>query len=115
VVDYLLENYLFIYVLLGLAAVILGVLWWNTRKRGYLIGGVIAALLIVTYGAIRWNMESPSQQIERKIQEMADGVRKKELNKVFEYISEDFERKGATKQEFRRNVESVFSLYEQRI
>jgi hypothetical protein len=51
--------------------------------------------------------EDPTGQIKQNVFDMVEGLRTKNLTRVFRHVSQDFQRKGANKENFRRNVESV--------
>jgi hypothetical protein len=74
-----------------------------------LLAVFLLALLNFVQDLIRWKQD-PTEEIKQKLNEMVEGVRTKDLNRVFQHISEDFKRKGANKENFRQNVESAIGL-----
>jgi hypothetical protein len=78
------------YLLLGSAALMLGSAWWLNRRRPYLIGlAVVAALLLFLFLLTRF-LVTDRQQIERGLQEMAQGVLDEKPKQVFRHLSKQF-------------------------
>jgi len=116
------------YLVLGLLALILGIVWWMNRgadfgkKRfGWVYGlierrltlnqfcamgltliGVFGVVILILYLFV----ETDNKRIRRAIREMADGVQQDNLNKIFAHISDQFRWAGMSKESFRREVES---------
>jgi ketosteroid isomerase-like protein len=107
-----LDNAPYVYFILGATGAALAVLWWNTRKRKYLIAlGVVAALALV-YSLLRATTETDSNKIERVVQEITAAVRRQDVNALFQHISNDFHRKTFNKESFRREVEQAVGKFE---
>jgi hypothetical protein len=113
---------------LGVLALILGIIWWFNRgadfgkkKLGWFKGliarrltlnqscalgltciGVLAVLVLALYFLV----DTPNKRIRRAIREMSDGVRENNIDKIFSHISDQFRWAGRTKEMFRPEVES---------
>ncbi len=89
--DWLFEGRLTIYVLLGLTALGLLYCWWKQQnKRIYLIGAAFALALMALYFLLNIAVETDSEQIVRKVKEMADGIGRRDLDATFAHISDNF-------------------------
>jgi hypothetical protein len=114
VFDWLFEGRPFVYVILGAAAVVLLALWWRTRKRHYLfaVGGVAA--LAAVYLLLSVVKETDSRQVNRKLQEMADGVNGNNLDRSFSHISDSFQLSGMNKSAFRQRANDAMQRHQVR-
>jgi hypothetical protein len=85
------QNNTTIYVLLGVALVILGALWFRTQDRRYARAGVgVAVLFALLFLFDLFGPESAGRQMKRKIHAMADAVRAKDIDRLFANISDSF-------------------------
>jgi hypothetical protein len=114
------------YVILGLLALVLGVIWWINRgedfgkkKLGW-IRGLIArrltlnqacamGLTLIAFLAIAVFLLShfavtDHKRIVKAIEEMSAGVREKNVSKIFAHISDQFNLRGQTKSSFQPTV-----------
>lgn len=81
---WLADNLGFLSALLVTVALLLGFLWWKTKRRAYALGsGGALALLGVAYLVSLVSGESDRQQLERKINEMAAAVTARDLDRIF--------------------------------
>jgi hypothetical protein len=104
--DWLFEGRTSVYAVLAALAVFLLVIWWQTRKRWLLLGVAVAAGLIGLYALLDKAVETDREQIVRKVNEMAAAVNARNLDALFENISENFRTPlGKDKQQFRGFVE----------
>ena len=105
--DWLAEGDLTVYFLLACSAVLFGVLWWRTRKRAFAAAAAASALAIVGVYLIDRAVESDREQLQRKVQVIADGVRARDFGRVFGQVSDSFNRRGLDKGGFRRFAEQT--------
>jgi hypothetical protein len=93
-----------IYIVLGIIALGLLIALWKTRKRGYALGlaGVaVAAFLVWLVISL---IPTDQKQIAGAIQDMGEGVRKADVNRIFANISDQFRLGGMQKETFRTFV-----------
>ena len=81
-----------VYVFLAALAVLFVVVWTRTKKKRWLAAAAVPAALAGVYYLLNVAVETDSEQIERKIQEMAAGFKAPaRLDAVFDDISDDFQ------------------------
>lgn len=71
---------------------------------------VVSALALLLLAAVRvcdLAVESPREQIERKLHEMSDGVRERNLAKTFQHVSDSFRYGTAGKETLQREGEQA--------
>lgn len=126
--SWLVDDPIDVLMVLGVLALILGIIWWFNRgadfgkkKLPWLKGliarrltlnqscalgltsiGVLAVLILALYFLV----DTPNKRIRRAIREMSDGVRENNVDKIFSHISDRFRLLGMGKETFRREVES---------
>ncbi len=77
------------YFFLACAGVGLLAAWWTTRKRSYAIGlGVVAGLAGVVFLVAQF-LDTDRKRITRVLQDMAAGVKEKDLDRTFSHIADD--------------------------
>jgi len=111
VFDWLFEGRLSVYVFLLLIGCLLLVLWWQQRDRRliYAVSAVgLAALLYFLLDVVR---QTPREQVEATIREMADAVNKHDVDRLFRHVSDNFKYRGRDKKEFRERVRSALDTY----
>jgi len=116
-----------IYMVLGLLALVLGVVWWMNRgedfgkkKLGWIrgliarrltlnqccaMGLTLTGVLALAVFILGFFVDTDQKRIERAIKEMSDGVKEKNVDKIFSHISNQFNLSGRTKEAFRPMVE----------
>src|SRR5262249_20430351 len=100
--DWLFEGRTPLYVVLATLAAFLLVVWWQTRKRWWLLGVTVAAGLIGLYALLDQMVETDREQIVRKFHEMAAAVNARDLDALFVNISDQFRSpNGRTKGDLR--------------
>ena len=112
VLDSIIDGWLTVAIVLGAVALGLAFAWWNTRKKHFLVTLAAVALVAGVYALLVYFKETPTQQIERKIKEMAKLTSDKELDKAFKHIAEDFKIGSLNKSEFRKKAQSLISDYD---
>ncbi len=110
--SWLLDNVDLILIVLSIAVLVLAYGWWRTRRRPYAVGAVAAVVLLGLVGLLVYLSphlfgESDSQQIERKVREMAAAVKTNDLDRIFGHISRDFRHGSLDKAAFRHRAEEV--------
>jgi hypothetical protein len=107
VFDWLFEGRTSVYVSLAAAAIVMLLAWQQTRKRFCLIGLAAAVGLAGLYFLLDRLVETDREQVERKVQEMAAGVRARDVNAIFNHVSERFSHNGMGRAQFRQSVEGL--------
>ena len=88
--DYFCEGRSSVYVVLALAGLGLLVLWWQTRKRGFLLALAAVALLAGLHFLLDRFVETDHEQVTRKLQEMAAGVKNRNVDAILTHVSDRF-------------------------
>ncbi|HTU93529.1 MAG TPA: hypothetical protein VMF69_25845 [Gemmataceae bacterium] len=100
--DWLFEGRNSVYVVLAALAVFLLLVWWQTRKRWFLVGVAVAVGLVGLYALLDKTVETDREQIVRKVQEMAAAANARDLDGLFDRISDNFHSpQGKDKQQLR--------------
>lgn len=116
------------YMVLGLLALVLGIIWWFNRgedfgkkKLGWLkgliarrltlnqccaMGLTLIGFLAVGILALDLFVDTDNKRIRRAIREMSVAVKDRDVPKIFSHISNEFSLKGLNKERFRSLVES---------
>jgi hypothetical protein len=94
---WLVEGWLSIYLVLLTIAIGLLAMWWRTRRRRWLIGLAVVAGLVGLYALLDWLIETPYEQMVRKINEMAASAQKRDPTSLSANISNDFSFRGMSK------------------
>lgn len=103
--DWLFEGRLTVYLVLAIAASALVALWIRDRRKIWLGGAAFLAILAGLYLLLDRVVETRHEQIERKLQHMAAGVRTRNVDAIFNHISDRFRFQGMNKSTFRAYVE----------
>jgi hypothetical protein len=92
VFDWLFDGCLPVSLVIGAAGVGLLFAWYRTSQYAFGLGGIIfIALLVIFIAGCFIYGETAREQIERKVQEMVKGVDQKDVNKIFNHVSDRFE------------------------
>ncbi len=111
--DWLFEGRTNVYVILVALTVFPLLAWWQTRKRWWLYVVAVAAASIGLYALLDKMVETDREQIVRKVQVMAAAMNARNLDALFENVSENFRSpQGRNKQEFRDEVASRMRIVE---
>jgi hypothetical protein len=105
--SWIIDNSTFLYILLILLFVALAVFWWRYQRPTNLIAPAVVLCLIAGLWAISHFVDTDAKQIQRAVEEMAAGVRSRDLNRIFENISQDFKYGGLGRAEFRSRSEQA--------
>lgn len=106
------DNFWFLIIGLSIFGLAFAYLGWRTRQRYYAIAAGTAVILMGLVWLLplvlpRLFGESDSQQIRRKIREMADAVKVADLDRIFSHISRDFNYRGHGRADFRQRSAEV--------
>jgi len=104
---WLVEGDLTLYAILASVGLVCVAVWWRTRRRKYAVVAVAAAVAILTLSVLDRVIESDREQMIRKVQEIADGVRARDFQNIFKHVSEDFRRGAFDKAQFRHFAQEV--------
>ena len=92
VFDWLFEGHLSVYVLLAAAAILCVVVWVRTRKRRWLALAAIFVALAGLYCLLDLAVETDREQIARKVNAMAAGLKAPaDLDAAFQNVSDRFQ------------------------
>jgi hypothetical protein len=106
VFDWLFEGHPAVYAALGVVLIGLFYFYWQWRRKGWLFAMGFVILLIGLYALLDRLVETDREQIERKLEEMAAGVRAHNTDTVFEHVSDNFRSPGGNnKAKFRDEAE----------
>jgi hypothetical protein len=108
--DWLLDSRLTVYLIGTIAAVILLALWFRNRRRGWLYGLGVVALLLGVFAVLDLTIDTPKRQIRRKLREMAAAVKKRDTKAIFAHVSDSFtsdDPEPVTKAQFERRVDDL--------
>src|SRR5262245_27176802 len=106
--DWLIENPTPVYLLLGVAAVGLVAAFWFTRKRHWLIGLAVAAVLALAVFLLSFFVVTDGKQILNAITEMRAAVQRRDTDGIVKHLARDFQLQGHDRNRFRSSVEQVF-------
>lgn len=102
---WLVENPTPVYVILGLAGLLLAYLWSGERDKKYAIGlGVVIAAMILVM-LVSHFVVTDHEKVVLAVSEMAASVKKKDVDRIFSLISDKFDVRGLNKKQFRAWVE----------
>lgn len=102
---WLVENPTPVYVILGLAAIVLAYVWWARQENKVLIAVAVVIGLMVLVKLLDVLIVTDQEQVVLAVQDMAGSVQKKDVNRIFGLISEKFHAFGIDKAGFRKWVE----------
>jgi hypothetical protein len=104
--SWLVDNPRDVFLVLGLAAVGLGIGWWRTRRPGYALGLVLVALALLIVLGLWYLVDTDAKQIQYKVKAMTDAVAAGSVDKIFAHVSDQFSLQGRLKKDqFRERVE----------
>jgi hypothetical protein len=87
---WLVDNATTIYFILGIAALVLVALWWMNRKGKYLAALAIPLALIGLTWLLTLLVVTDKHRLESICQEIAQGIRQRNVELVFKHISSSF-------------------------
>jgi hypothetical protein len=91
---FLFEGQRTVYIVLAIILVLLLLAWWQTRKRQFLVASVVVLGLIGLYFLldvlVETEQEADRNQLQARIEQMAQAVGRKDTDALFQHISEKF-------------------------
>ncbi len=111
--DWLFEGRSIVYLLLGLVAIVLVLVWYQSRNRKVLIGLAATLLLIGLYALLDVLVVTDREQIEREIQAMGKEVVAGNVEGLFSHLSKapDARFIGVDRNAFRHTAELGLKHY----
>src|SRR2546423_13621021 len=95
------DNAFICYLLLALAAFVLLAAWWRTRQTKYLWFLTQVVLIAVAVWIIAKVGQTDSKRIQDIVEEMAQGVREGNAERIFQHISRTVRFRGMGLADFR--------------
>jgi len=111
--DWLIDDPTLVYMLLAIVAIGLAVGWWRTRQLKLALGAGIAVLLIAVLWLLCFLIPTDAKKIAHALQEMSDGVKSHDVDRIFAHVSEQFQQGPPTfggaldKAAFRQRSEGI--------
>jgi hypothetical protein len=88
--DYLIDQRLVVYLVLGaLVLVFLGLLW-RYRRKGWIAGVGVTLALLVAFFVFDRSVQKRREVIRRAVQEMVAGINERDADKVLRHVSAKF-------------------------
>jgi hypothetical protein len=94
--EWLVDNAATLYLLLGILALCLAALWWMNRKRPYLIALAVVAVLAGLIFGLSFVIVTDRVRLARICEEMAQGIRARDVGQVFRHIASSFDQANRT-------------------
>jgi hypothetical protein len=85
--SWLIDNAYLVYLILGVILLALAVLWWQTRKRPYLVGMGIAAALLVLMVLLNLFVTTDRKQLVWIVQDIAAKMNAGKVGEAFEHLT----------------------------
>jgi hypothetical protein len=105
--SFLIDNSTLIYIFLAILFIASAVFWWRHQRPANLIAPAALLCLIAALWTIGHFVDTDSKQIERAVQEMRAGVKTRDLNRIFENITNDFHYSGFNRDTFRSKADAA--------
>ncbi|MFQ3650437.1 MAG: nuclear transport factor 2 family protein [Gemmataceae bacterium] len=97
-----------LYLLLLIAVAVLVALWGRDRRTLWLALLSVPAVLIVALYVLDRAVETPREQISRKLREMAQAVQRRDAQAISAQLAANFSLGGRDRATFQKYVERVF-------
>jgi hypothetical protein len=110
--SWLVDNAFTFYVILGVVAVGLLLVWRNNRQTKYLAYTAGVLVLIGLVWLATQFYVSDSKQLENNVNAMADAVIKKNVDDLFKHISKDFRYRLMDRDAMYARVKAIIGLHE---
>jgi hypothetical protein len=107
--EWLFEGQLLIYAILAAALIVLTIVWKQTPRKSYLAGIIALAVSIVLYYVLDRAVVTDREQIVHALNEMSAGVEARSIGRVFDNVSDTYNRHGMSKESFRQVSSSVIN------
>jgi hypothetical protein len=107
--SWLIDNVHVVYLLLGLVALGFVTAWWLNKRVKFLVyaGAVLAMIGVIWLLKTQVLAPTDREQIERNVEEMADGVVRGDVPAVLKHISKDFRYKDMTREQLAAVIEKT--------
>ncbi len=102
---WLVDHAAVVYLVLGITALVLGCLWWMTRKRGYWFALIISAGLFVLVWLLGLFVVTDRMRIIQTVEIMARAAEQRNLDEFFKHVSPRFKYDLMDAQQFRLYTE----------
>src|SRR5579864_3568241 len=89
--SWLVDNSATVYFILGIAVLGLFALWWMNRRGKYLLALLVPIALIGLTWLLTLMVVTDQRRLEQICQEMAQGIRARNLDLIFKHISASFD------------------------
>jgi hypothetical protein len=99
------------YVIVGLAALVFAVGWWNTRKTWLAWSAVACIGAIAAIALLYVFVDSDSKQVERSLSGMAVGVENQDLDRIFRHVAKTFHAGSMDRDAFRRYADRAIQTH----
>jgi hypothetical protein len=107
--EWLFEGQLLIYAILAAALVFLTIGWKQTPRKSYLVGIIALAVLLVLYYVLDLVVVTDREQIRHALNEMSAGVEARSIGRIFDNVSDTYNRHGMSKEAFRQVCTGVIN------
>ncbi len=96
-----------LYLLLAVAGLGLGVVWWNTKSRKFGLAAAAMLALLACLWVADLFIDTNDKQIERKLQNMATAVKVHDVDGILAHISDDFHVQATDKSALRGKLQDI--------
>lgn len=107
--EWLFEGQWTVYAVLAVALIVLIVIWKRTPRTAYLFSCLAVVALIGLYWLLDFTAETDRERVTHAVQEMSAGVQSGDIDRIFENVSETFNRHGQSKASFRQVCTNVIN------
>jgi len=99
--SWIIDNSTFLYIFFAILFVAFATFWWRHQRPVNVIAPAVILCMIAALWGIAHFVDTDAKQIQRAVEEMGAGVESRDLNRIFENISQDFHYSGLGRAEFR--------------
>jgi ketosteroid isomerase-like protein len=110
--DWLADSATLLYILLGTATVIFGLVWWRTRRGWFFVAACVLVLLIAALVLLRSTYPSEGEKIFGIVQDMSAALKAKDMDRIASHLANNFTWFGNSRAEFRKHAEHVVNFLE---
>jgi hypothetical protein len=95
----------------GLAALVLVIGWWNTRKTWLAWSAALCLAAIAAIALVYIFVDSDSKRVERELSEMAAGVENRDLDRIFGHVAQTFHVGSMDRNSFRGYADRMLQAH----
>ena len=99
------------YIAFGAIVLVLGALAWRRQKKADVITFAVGAALLLVLYLIDLSIESPREQIVRKLKEMESASRAGKYDELFKHVSDSFHYKSLDKKGLRAKADEANAYF----